>query len=607
MKDYDFDSLDDFEDIDDSDNTIDENDNVNKEEIDLSEYEPEEDNYESDEEYETLDNEESSDDYESDEEENTNEEESSIDEDDKFDEEYVEEDDDNNEPSSNKGKIGIIVCSVIIVMSLITLFALKGCSKNKTFTIKFDSVGGTPVSEQKVKKNGKVKVPNDPTKEGYDFVGWYVGNTRYDFDSKVTKNLTIVAKWDSENAAPITGVTLDQTSVILAPGATAKLVATLKPENAKSTDFTWTSSNPDVVSVDSEGTVTAIKEGTALITVATSEGGFTSTCAITVSKDTVNVTGISLNKTDVTMSVNGTDLLVAVITPEDATNKGVLWSSSDSNIVSVSEGKLTAKKGGTVTITAETKDGGLKTTARVIVKDIEPTEIKITNAKNMNVGDIYQLDAVINPLNASNKDITWSSSAPSIVSVDSKGTVRALSVGNASITASTSNGKKYTVQITVSKKVVLEKIEIKGCESTMKVGDTLTLSVVKTPYNAEGTVVWSASNRENVSNGKFTPERTGEVTITASLNGLKDTCTVNVEEDTYAVNLKLNESSDTDNYYSFSVTKNGSSFTDYSEIKIGNNTYSKGENIPSDEYSESIKTATVVMRSGTVTASISVN
>ena len=563
LKDYD---LDDFEDFDELEDSFNETKKDNTEEIDLDEYEPDDSIEEIKEESNTISDDKFDDEYlDEDEEDNQ-------DEDDKEDSEEVEEDD-SEDPKSNKSKIGIIVCSIIITMSLITLFILKGCS-NKTFTIKFDSAGGTPVSEQKVKKNGKVKLPSEPSKDGYDFVGWYVGSTRYDFDSKVNRNLVITAHWDSKNAAAIEGVTLDQTSITLSPGGKAKLVATLKPDNSKSTDFTWTSSNPNVVEVDTEGNITAIKEGTALITVTTDEGGFTSTCAVTVSRDKVDVTGISLNKTDVTMGVNDTELLVAVITPEDATNKGVLWSSSDDSIVSVVEGKLTAKKGGNVTITAETKDGGLKTTARVIVKDIPVTDIKINNARNMYVGEKLELKTTINPVNASNKEITWSSNNTSVATVDSKGIVTAINVGNVTISATTSNNKKYSVNISVSKKDILNSIAITGCKN-ITVGQTLQLGITKNPANASiGEVNWTSSRGGlTVNKGQVSATAAGTYTVTASVNGFSDSCTIKVEEqDNYKVIVKPDL--DATSYSAkYSVTKNGSAFTGFSHIIINGNEY----------------------------------
>lgn len=88
----------------------------------------------------------------------------------------------------------IMMISTVFLLSII----LVGCGKAKTYTITFDSNGGTKVEKQEIKENKKIEEPDDPTKEGYKFLGWYLDGKKYDFDKKVTKNLKLKAKWSKE-------------------------------------------------------------------------------------------------------------------------------------------------------------------------------------------------------------------------------------------------------------------------------------------------------------------------------------------------------------------------------------------------------------------------
>ena len=369
----------------------------------------------------------------------------------KKDEELLE---DEEESSSLLGKILI----ALIVIAIVVILLLKGCSgKTKQYQVTFDTNGGSTVSSVKVDENGKVTKPADPTKEGYIFEGWFYNDEKFDFNTKITKDMKLDARWTKaadENVA-VDGVTLNQSSLSLAPGNTAQLVATVSPENANDKSLTWTSSNEGVVTVDENGNITALKEGTATITVTTKDGGYTATCTVTVSKGVVAVTGIGFANNTATVITNYTITLKATISPSDATNKNITWSSSDTSIATVNQnGVVTGKKAGKVTITAKTVDGGYTATVTVTVKDQPVTGVSISGGKStMTVGDKGTLKATVKPSNATNKKVTWSSDHNNIVSVDSKGNIKALAPGTATITVTTVDGKKTaTFKITVKEK-----------------------------------------------------------------------------------------------------------------------------------------------------------
>ena len=174
--------------------------------------------------------------------------------------------------------------------------------------------------------------------------------------AKKVGSATITAKAGSISATcaitiiptPVTSVTLDQTGATLKVGETITLTATVKPDDATDKTVTWTSSNKYVASVDQNGRITANTGGTATIT-ATS-GSFSATCKVTV---IVPVENITLNMVSKTIKVNETILLIAVVSPSNATNQTIQWTSSDNSIASVSsDGLVKGLKEGFATITA---------------------------------------------------------------------------------------------------------------------------------------------------------------------------------------------------------------------------------------------------------------
>ncbi|MBO4797238.1 MAG: Ig-like domain-containing protein, partial [Candidatus Methanomethylophilaceae archaeon] len=166
---------------------------------------------------------------------------------------------------------------------------------------------------------------------------------------------------------PVTGVTLDKSSLTLTAGDSATLTATVAPSDATNKNVAWSSSDAKVAIVV-DGKVTAVSAGTATITVTTEDGEFSATCAVTVVSP-VKVTGVSLDKTKVTINVGDTVKLTATVTPSDAANKKVSWSTSDSKIVTVSDGTVKGVSKGTATVTVTTDDGGYTATCTVTVEE----------------------------------------------------------------------------------------------------------------------------------------------------------------------------------------------------------------------------------------------
>ena len=219
------------------------------------------------------------------------------------------------------------------------------------------------------------------------------------------------------------------------------------------TSYSYTTSNSSVASVDSStGRIKGLKAGTATITVKTANGK-KSTCKVTViSASYVPETSVKLNTKAVTISKGKTYTLKATVSPSNASNKKVTWSSSNTSVATVSSsGVVTAKKAGTVTITAKTYIGKTAT-CKVTVKGppVAVTGIKLNASKlTMTAGTKYTLKATITPSNATNKNVSWSSSDPKVAGMGAGGVINAKKKGTCTITAKTNNGKTATCKLTV--------------------------------------------------------------------------------------------------------------------------------------------------------------
>jgi len=183
-----------------------------------------------------------------------------------------------------------------------------------------------------------------------------------------TCSITVV-----EKIVPVTSVSLNKSSLSIKQGKSSTLVATVLPSNASNKSVTWSSSDESVAIV-SNGVITGVKEGFATITATSVDGEFTASCDITITEPT-RVTGVSLNEASISLKAERTATLTANILPSDAYDKSVIWSSSNNNIAQVSsEGVITAKSVGTVTITATTNDGGFKASCTVVVEEKGATD-----------------------------------------------------------------------------------------------------------------------------------------------------------------------------------------------------------------------------------------
>lgn len=289
------------------------------------------------------------------------------------------------------------------------------------------------------------------------------------------KSATCTVKVSTKVVA-VTSITLDKTSLSMKVGETETITVTVNPDNATDKNVTWTSSDESVAKV-ADGKVTAVKSGKATITAKCEDK--TAECAVTVTVPTGSVT---LDKTSLSLAVGETAQLTATVKPDDATDKTVVWTSSDESVAEVINGKVTALKSGTTTITA--RCGGKS--AECIVTVIVPvSSVNLDrNDLMLPVGDAATLIVKVKPDNATSKNVAWSSSNESVATVKN-GNVVAVKEGEAIISASVGN-------ISASCKVVVI--------NTNRVIKYTAKSVV-TPFNQDAFGAKIISNEYSYPNG----------------------------------------------------------------------------------------------------------
>ena len=295
-----------------------------------------------------------------------------------------------------------------------------------------------------VDKNGKVKALK-------------VGNAIITATS--TDGSNVSAQCKIKVVQRVTKIKLNKSIINLSKkGKTAKLKATVLPNNAYNKSVTWKSNNTKVVTVDRNGKIKATtNKGTTYVNAIAKDGRKIRTRILVVVGKKVKK--ITLNKSSVTLNKgakNRTFQLKKAIKNKNATYKGVSWYSSNKNVATVnSNGKVTIKHRGKVVITVKAKDGSNKSAkCKFTVKQLV-TKLSYNNKKQ--VKEVYKNKTIkfavtVVPSNANNKGLTYSSSNKKVATVNSKGVVKGIKAGTVTITAKAKDGSRKVVKLTVKVK-----------------------------------------------------------------------------------------------------------------------------------------------------------
>ncbi len=321
----------------------------------------------------------------------------------------------------------------------------------------------------------------------------------------------------------VVGVSLSQSTLSIVRGGSTSLTATVTPSNATNKAVTWASSNSSVATVNN-GNVNAIAVGTANITA--TAGGKTASCQVTVTPK--GVTSIKLEPESASMNVKDVLNIVATISPNDADDKTITWSSSDERVATVDNGKVTAVGKGKATITAAA--GSVKVNCEVAVS----YPIKSISLNNSTIElEEESEETLIAKVDSEDPDVIvgWSSESPDVATVDENGVVKGISAGETTITAKVGD-KSATCKVTVTKKPThVTSIEFIETDRNVYIGKTIQLSVKKTPSDAIETPTLTSSDESIATvdqDGKVTAVGLGHVTITATVGEIKATYDIEV-------------------------------------------------------------------------------
>ena len=344
-------------------------------------------------------------------------------------------------------------------------------------------------------------------------------------------------------------VSATKKSIKLAVGETDQLAVKVSPSSANG-GVKYSNSKASVATVNSKGVVTAKKSGTTKITVSSAYNAS--------AKDTINVTvvkastpkSISITPGASSLTIKKTLQLKANVAPSTASQK-VKWKSSNTGVASVnSNGVVTAKKAGTVTVTAtsQAKSSVKKSFKLTVVDSKKPTAVVVDgNSKlTMDIGETNQLSSKVLPATAS-QTVKYKSSWSAVASVNSKGVITAKKAGTATITAYSSgnSGVKKTITVTVKKLAAPSSITVSANTSTLSLKKTLQLRGSVSPSSASQQLTWKSSNTSVAtvsSNGLVTAKKVGKVTITASSKrktSVKKALTINVVDPSVPTSLSL--------------------------------------------------------------------
>ena len=382
-------------------------------------------------------------------------------------------------------------------------------------------------------------------------------------------------------------VALNKTSMqITSQNSINKLVATVTPSQA-SQKVAWSSSNGKIATVDSKGRVKAVSNGKCKIIATTTDGtNRTASCDVTV--DVKFVTGISFDFNSYTITnVNQTPVFRPNITPSDAEDKNVRWSSSNTKVATVSSsGVIKAAGNGTCKITATTTDGTNLSASFNITVNIKATKITLDKTKiELTTGkETEKITSSIEP-SIANKAVKYTSSNTSIATVSSDGVVTAVGSGTCRIIATTTDGSKVTASCDVTVDIKTTGMKLDKTNYTFNKAETIKINPVITPSKASKKLTWTSSNTKVAivsSDGKVTPVGKGTCKITATTTdgtNLSSSCNItsNVEYQKGDVNRdgKVNT---LDVYYAMKGIVNGT-LTDEEKVILDVNGDSKANTL----------------------------
>lgn len=378
-------------------------------------------------------------------------------------------------------------------------------------------------------------------------------------------------------------VTFEEGEITLFAKKSQKLqpIVTRVVEDApEKTSLTWSSSDDAIAKVNSEGTVTGVAKGDAVITATAKDndaifGSATVHVVLPVAKVVPESAEVTLLLNDVPADAEA-DLRVA-IEPEDAYYTDVTWASSKEDVVTVdANGHVRGLVPGKSTITAASVEEGSGKKATINVTVVQAVRgITLTDAQLViDKGKTARLKAEIAPEDATSKKVTWSSSDEEIARVNSEGSITARACGECDILCTAADGSEVSARCHVVVKQMVTSVKLSESKLTLPSGQSAQITATVSPEDATSRdIVWSSSDSSVASvtaDGKVTAAKGGDCVITcAATDGSEKSATVSVHVPTFSVQFKeyvvtsksgLTIPVDINGYYTIYAESSSSSF-----------------------------------------------
>ena len=320
----------------------------------------------------------------------------------------------------------------------------------------------------------------------------------------------------------VQAIALNATQKELIVGDAFSLTATAMPENATNRNVVWKLVSGDAISLSNTGVIQAKKVGEALVRAEAVDGsGITAECRVVVKPRLVQ--SISLNATQKHLVIGDSFTLTATLSPENATNRNIVWKLVSGDAISLSNtGVIQAKQVGEALVRAEAADGsGVSAECKVVVKPrlVQSISLNATQ-KVLIIGDSFTLTATATPENATNRNTVWKLVSGDAISLSNTGVIQAKKVGEALVRAEAADGSGVSaVCKVVVKPRLVQAISLKLEKDTVAVGEHFTVTADVLPKNATNrTLLWSVSDPlllKHLGAGSFEALKTGSATITA--------------------------------------------------------------------------------------------
>ena len=333
-------------------------------------------------------------------------------------------------------------------------------------------------------------------------------------------------------------ITLTPSTSSVVVGESLQITAKVLPENATNTTLKWKITPENVLKpTAAPGQFTAQQVGEALVRAEAADGsGITAECKVVVKPRLVQA--ISLNATQKNLIIGDSFTLTATLSPENATNRNVIWKLVSGDAITLSsDGVIQAKKVGEALVRAEAADGsGITAECKVVVKPRMVQSISLNaTKKDLLVGETFTLTATAMPENATNRNVIWKLVSGNAISLSNTGVIQAKKVGEALVRAEAVDGSGVSAECkVVVKPRLVQAISLKLEKDTVAVGEHFTVTADVLPKNAtNSTLQWTVSDPlllKHLGAGSFEALKTGSATITAQArDGSKQEASCRIE------------------------------------------------------------------------------